>query len=439
MLSEFKDFDESKSANIPAVMAPVDFAGAAADLSFLATESRLRYLIDNMPVILYSSVPTGDFKMTFVSANAQRILGFDPQEMVADPNFWFNHIHPDDVPAIFSSLAQIFVQGQRAYEYRFRTHEGNYLWMQDTLRLVRDEQGNPVEIIGSLTDITQRKEMEEELIKNHDEQRLLIEKLQYAQESLLQSERLASLGSLVAGVAHEINTPIGISLTGASVLHDATGHISQTIAAGSIKKTDILQYLNTAHESTKLIMANIDRAAHLIHSFKQIAADQTHEVRRPFGLKSYVDEVITSLMPCLKKTRAKVFIDCPQDLIIEGYPGAFAQILTNLTMNALNHAFDDNREGSISLSIVEEDNDMIALHFRDDGKGIPATFINKIFDPFFTTRRGQGGTGLGLNIVYNLVVKQFGGFITVTSIEGQGTHFKILIPRIASAFPQESV
>ena len=171
--------------------------------------ARHEYLIANTPAIIYSSVPTGDFKMTFVSANASRVLGYDPEEMLADPNFWFNHIHPDDIPTIFSSLAMVFVEGQRAYEYRFRTRDGNYLWMHDSLRLIRDSEGNPVEVIGSLTDITDRRNMEEELKKTGEEQKLLIEKLQQAQAQLLQSEKMASIGQLAAGVAHEINNPVG--------------------------------------------------------------------------------------------------------------------------------------------------------------------------------------------------------------------------------------
>ena len=170
---------------------------------------RLQYLIDNTPAIMYCSVPSGDFKMTFVSSNAFNVLGYRPEQMVADPNFWFDHIHPDDAPAIFSSLAQVFVEGERAYEYRFRAADGHYLWMHDNLRLVRDAHGTPLEVMGSLTDITDRKLMEQALHSKGEEQQQLIARLQAAHDQLLQAEKMASIGQLAAGIAHEINNPVG--------------------------------------------------------------------------------------------------------------------------------------------------------------------------------------------------------------------------------------
>ncbi|MDR3482833.1 MAG: ATP-binding protein [Burkholderiaceae bacterium] len=257
-----------------------------------------------------------------------------------------------------------------------------------------------------------------------------LQDLRQAQDSLVQAERLASLGGLVAGVAHEINTPVGITLTSASVLLDATRHIQQAIDAGPVKRSDILRYLETASEGSRLIMSNADRAAHLIQSFKQIAVDQTNEMRRPFKLKEYIDEIIMSLHPRLKHTQIQVVVGCADTIELDSYPGAFAQIITNLTLNALTHAYDANSTGTIRIDATQ-DGDKIALTFCDDGKGIPAENVDKIFDPFFTTLRGRGGTGLGLNIVYNLIVKQFGGTIDVESTLGQGTSFSIHIPRVA--------
>jgi PAS domain S-box len=170
---------------------------------------RLKYLISNTPAIIYSSVPTGDGTMTFVSDNALRVLGYQPAEMVADPSFWFDHIHPDDIPQIFSSFAQIFSTGQQTYEYRFRCRDGHYLWMHDSLRLIRSASGQPLEVVGSLTDITERKQMEDALHKKGEEQRRLISQLQETQAQLLQSEKMASIGQLAAGIAHEINNPVG--------------------------------------------------------------------------------------------------------------------------------------------------------------------------------------------------------------------------------------
>ncbi|MDZ5632282.1 MULTISPECIES: sensor histidine kinase [unclassified Janthinobacterium] len=256
-----------------------------------------------------------------------------------------------------------------------------------------------------------------------------MDELRRAQESLLQSERLASLGSLVAGVAHEINTPVGIALTSASVLKEATDEISAAVAGGSVKKTDIVRYLETAGESARLIMNNAYRAAHLIHSFKQIAVDQVSEARRLFELRDYIGEVISSLQPTLKKTRIRIDIDCPPGIMLDSYPGALAQVLTNLVLNCVEHAFDADTDGHIHIG-VHGDNDWIAMQVRDNGRGIAPDMLDRVFDPFVTTRRGQGGTGLGLNIVFNLIAKQFGGTITVSSTLGQGATFLLRLPKV---------
>ena len=257
-----------------------------------------------------------------------------------------------------------------------------------------------------------------------------LNELRMAQDSLIQAERLASLGGLVAGVAHEINTPVGITLTGASILQEATDKISAAMSAGNIRKSQIQEYIETAVESSRLIMGNAQRAAELIHSFKQISVDQTSELRRPFRVKEYIDEVIMCLHPRLKKTQIQVKVNCAADIELDSYSGAFAQILTNLVMNSLAHAFDVNDSGCIDICAVLN-NDILIMEFSDDGKGIRPEYLSKIFDPFFTTQLGKGGSGLGLNIVFNLIVKKLGGSINVESRLGKGVHFTIRIPRVA--------
>jgi signal transduction histidine kinase len=201
------------------------------------------------------------------------------------------------------------------------------------------------------------------------------------------------------------------------------------VAEGAIRKSDILKYLETAGESTKLIMDNAYRAAHLIHSFKQIAVDQVSEARRRFELREYIGEVVSSLQPKLKKTHILVEIDCPADIVLDSYPGALAQVITNLTLNCVEHAFDAGAAGRIDIS-VRPDGEWIEMQVADNGKGIAPDMLDKVFDPFVTTRRGQGGTGLGLNIVFNLIAKQFAGSITVSSALGQGASFVLRIPRV---------
>ena len=298
----------------------------------------------------------------------------------------------------------------------------------------RDELGDVIRGFNQIqrrlkSTIFRIREAEDAARRSGQQTATALQDLRQTQESLLQAERLASLGSLVAGVAHEINTPVGIALTSASVLKAATDEIQLAVDTVGLKKSDVLRYLDTASESARLIMNNAYRAAHLIHSFKQIAVDQTSEARRPFGLKEYIEEIVSSLQPKLKKTPIKLVLDCPADIVLDSYPGAFAQVITNLTLNCVEHAFEADTPGQIDIS-ARLDGDIVELHVKDDGKGIAPDVLDRIFDPFFTTRRGQGGTGLGLNIVYNLIAKQFVGTIAVASTLGQGTHFTLRIPRV---------
>ena len=277
--------------------------------------------------------------------------------------------------------------------------------------------------------------------------------LKEAQANLVQAEKMASLGMLVAGIAHEINTPVGIAYSCASHLGNRTRQLVTAIESGNLKKSELLTFAASAAESTRLMSANLNRAAELIRSFKQVAVDQASAELRRFDLKTYIEEVITSLGPRLRTTPHRVVIECPTDLSINGYPGALSQILTNLVMNALIHAFEikppKTQPGeprppkakpmagtiTIAVSMVEATND-IEIHFSDDGRGIPAKLQTRIFEPFFTTKRGSGGSGLGLHIVLNLVTQTLGGRITVDSTEGSGTTFNIRLPREAPSRPE---
>jgi len=253
--------------------------------------------------------------------------------------------------------------------------------------------------------------------------------LKAAQKSLLQAEKLASLGSLVAGIAHEINTPVGVIVTSASVLSEASQEINKNVAGGNIRKSDITNYLTTATESTRLIMSNAARAAHLIQSFKQVAVDQTSEQRREFELLEFLNDVTTSLNPTLRKAHTSIDISGNAEIHMDSYPGLLAQVITNLTMNAVTHAFSEDAGGKIHINVSWSE-PWVNIDFRDEGQGIPEEFLDKIFEPFFTTKRGQGGTGLGLNIVFNIITKQLCGTISVQNHPDKGAWFKICIPRV---------
>jgi len=280
-------------------------------------------------------------------------------------------------------------------------------------------------------DLAMRTTAEAQARLEKDNAELALRQLVQTQQTLVEAEKLASLGSLVAGVAHEINTPVGITLTTASHLATTTLHITEKLDNGGIKKSDFQAYLDTAKECCELILSNAERAANLIHSFKQVAVDQTSEQRRDFQLNDYLSEIVTSLKPRFKRSQTSIDISCEDDLLLDSYPGAVSQVITNLLVNALVHGFDEKPGGTISIHAERSSNNNVKLSIEDNGKGIPAENLSRIFDPFFTTRRGSGGSGLGLHIVYNIIRQRLGGSIEVHSEVGKGSSFIITIPCIA--------
>ena len=266
-----------------------------------------------------------------------------------------------------------------------------------------------------------------ELAAANKELTAAMEHLNQAQKQLIQSEKMASLGGLVAGVAHEINTPVGIGVTAASHLEDKTKAMLEEFQAGQLKRASLEQFLGTCDDSTRMILTNLRRASDLIRSFKQVAVDRSTEERRVFRLRDYLEQVLLSLRPYLKKTAIVVDLDCDPELEIDSYPGVFSQILTNLVLNSLQHAFDPGQAGRIGIALAQEQG-RLRFSYSDDGKGIAPEHLGKIFEPFYTTYRQKGGSGLGLSIVYNLVSRTLGGNILVASELGQGTTFNINVP-----------
>lgn len=259
-----------------------------------------------------------------------------------------------------------------------------------------------------------------------------LETLRRTQTQLVQAEKMASLGTLVAGVAHELNTPIGVAVTASSTLKVRTDAFAKRYAEGGLKKSELEAYVKTAQIGADLTMRNLERAADLIQSFKRVAVDQTSDSKRTFNLGQYLHEIATSLQPMLKGTQHQIFIDCRSDIDIESYPGAFAQIVTNFVQNSVKHGFEGFTNEGIMHIAVRRTDEAIRLEYRDNGSGIPENILPRIFDPFFTTKPGeQGGTGLGLNVVYNLVTQKLRGEMHVESKEGEGsgTNFFLTIPR----------
>lgn len=254
-----------------------------------------------------------------------------------------------------------------------------------------------------------------------------LEKLNLTQKSLVESEKMASLGGLVAGVAHEINTPIGIGITASTHLSEQTALINDKYKNEQMTNRDLSVYLEEAKDSAVLVSSNLARAAKLIMSFKQVAVDQCSKDIRTYKIKKYTKEVLQSLQPKFKQTNIIVKVSGDDDLAVNGEPGAFAQIITNLVVNTLVHGFDKRTSGNIEINITSQQDKVIFI-YSDSGKGIDKKHINKIFEPFFTTKRGKGGTGLGLHIVYNLVVQSLKGDIKVNDQLSQGSQFIIEFP-----------
>ncbi|MGH8029724.1 MAG: ATP-binding protein, partial [Arenimonas sp.] len=254
-----------------------------------------------------------------------------------------------------------------------------------------------------------------------------LDELRATQDELVRQEKLASLGSLVAGIAHEINTPLGICVTATSHVQGELKKWQRDYAAGAFDRARFEAMLAELEVAMRILEKNTRRGAELVQSFKQIAVDQSSGHRRVFDLSEYLDEILLSLRPKLKQFAGKVTVECPANLHMDGYPGALSQVVTNLVMNALLHAFEGRAPGTVSIR-AEPAGDDVVLSVFDDGVGMPPADLNRFFDPFFTTRRGSGGTGLGAHIVFNLVTGVLGGAIKVRSEPGQGLRVTMRLP-----------
>lgn len=300
----------------------------------------------------------------------------------------------------------------------------------------RDEVGAMARAVEVFRDnaIAKRK-TEEELRASKEKAEAALLELNTAQQNLIDAERLAALGGLVAGVAHEVNNPIGISLTVASSFARRADAFQAELNSNQLRRSKLDEFVNSSRDAAQQLVANLHRAGELIQSFKQVAVDRSHAERRQFSLSEATDQIVASLRPVLKRSAIQLSVDVPDGLIIDGYPGSYGQILTNLFLNAANHAFAGGRSGSISISARPRGQDDVEIIFADNGAGMTPDVQRQAFDPFFTTRRNEGGTGLGLHIVYNLVTQQLGGRVLLESRQGQGTTFRIIMPRVARGAP----
>ena len=322
--------------------------------------------------------------------------------------------------------------GNHRFEWILTKSNGDNFWVEIVLTKIKINKKNVIHVVWR--DIGDKKLLEEKIVKrsdeleeSNDELEQTILNLKQIQNKLIESEKMASLGGLVAGVAHEINTPVGIGLTGITHLLEITENIKKEYELDNISQEEFELYLKSSKELASIININLKRTADLIRSFKQIAVDQTNESKREFNLNIYIKETLLSIQHITNKTNLNINVCCPDDLIINSYPGSFSQVITNLIINSIRHAYEEEQIGIIYIEAVK-DNEILKLIYKDDGKGISTRNLPKIFEPFFTTNREHGGTGLGLNIIYNIITSTLDGSIICKSILNEGVIFEMSIP-----------
>ncbi len=305
---------------------------------------------------------------------------------------------------------------------------------------LRSPSGEIIGVNVAAEEVTERKRAEaalqvreRELRSARDAAEAALSHIQETQNFLIEAEKLAALGRLVAGVAHEINNPVGTSLTVASSLKRKAALIADELAKGILKRSALNEFLEISHAASSQLVANLNHAAELIQSFKQVATDRSSSNQRLFDLGDLTDQIAKSLRPELGKQNLTLNVECQRSLTMNSYPGPYGQVLTNLFLNSVAHAFPEGRGGNIDIRVCASGKDDVEVVISDDGCGMSPDVKRQAFDPFFTTRRDQGSTGLGLHIAHNLVANCLGGQVSLDSEPNEGTQIRIILPRVAPA------
>lgn len=375
---------------------------------------------------IYTDCNNAALKMLRMS-DKQQIIGLTPVDIspTKQPDGQLSAQQREEIDQRCAS------DGTERFEWVFQKLDGQQFWVEIVLTEIVRNNENTVHVVWR--DISDKKTLEQAQISHNaqliDANRDLeksLKDLKDAQQQLIESEKMASLGGLVAGVAHEINTPVGIGLTAATHFLELNQSIEEKYVAQKMKKSDFDSYLGASKEIAELLMRNLERTAELVRSFKQVSVDQSSSQSRVFNIAEYIEEILTSIHHVIKHTQIIIEVECEPTLSINGCPGTFSQIISNLVLNASIHAFPD-KQGVITIK-ANEQGEHLNLMVMDDGIGIEQENLSKIFEPFYTTNRDNGGSGLGLNIVYNIVTNQLNGSINCASELGQGTVFSISFP-----------
>jgi PAS domain S-box-containing protein len=421
---------------IPLVMS------AALGYEMRMNDRRLREILDHVPALVYMK----DLEGRYLMANKYwlQTLSQSPKEAIIGKTDF--DLFAYDLAERYCANDRQVIAGNRAMEFEEANGSGGELRTFYSIKFpVVDAKGTPIAVCGISTDITERKQVEAELgrYRLHLEE-LVAEKtdalqkrndeFEKARNQLLQSEKLAALGGLVAGVAHELNTPMGNALTTASALQSQVKLFTQELGNAGLRRSQLDSFVAHCLEAADLIERSISKAAALVSSFKRIAVDQTGESRCKFGLPDLVTETLLTISPTLRQSQARISLDIPQELVLDSFPGAIEQVLTNLVQNAAIHAQDGARPLLIAIHarLTQETGEpRLQLVISDNGRGMDADTLKRAFDPYFTTRFGQGGSGLGLYIVHNLVTGTLGGTISLESALDKGAVFTVFVPLIA--------
>ena len=419
-----------------------------AEEALRASELRFSTIFQSSPVAMFVTQVRGNYVVKDVNGAFERLFLRSRESVIGRNTFDLSlYSDPADRAAMIEELKETGSTDHR-HEVWMNRGDGSRVLVQfsgHTFVLSGDKFG-----ILACDDITDKRRVENEirelnanlelrvierteaLQRANEELASTLATLNLAQGELVRSEKLAALGSLVAGIAHELNTPIGNSLMVASTLVDQTKALSKSYTAGNgLKRSALEGYIGDAGKAGDILVRNLYRAANLVTSFKQVAVDQTSSQRREFALAEVVDEIMLTMWPTLKKSAYRVEQHIPDDLLLDSYPGPLGQVVTNLVNNALLHGFEGRSSGTVTITALSSAAGWLALTVHDDGVGIPAANLNRIFDPFFTTKLGAGGSGLGLNITHNIVSGILGGKIHVDSEIGVGTTFRLTLPMIA--------
>jgi PAS domain S-box-containing protein len=409
-----------------------------ADEKLRQSEARFVDLFQRSPIPLalmrqdtHELIEANDAILQQFGYTREAFLGRTPMQL----QMW---VHPEArQPYLDLLAANQFVD---RYEVLLRNHDGSSLTCLLSTRLI-DSAGMRMAIFSPI-DVTRQREIEHEIRELNAELEARVEqrtfnlqealgKVRKMQGELVRNEKLAALGSLVAGVAHELNTPIGNSLTVASTVSDQALALRAELAGERPRRSLMDQLSNSMVTGMDILVRNLERIATLVTSFKQVAVDQSSDQRRQFDLKTAIDGVLLALAPMLRHGRHTIALALDPGIHMDSYPEALAQVMTNLVSNAVRHGFDGREQGRLAIGARGMDNGQVEIVFSDNGQGIRAEHLGRVFDPFFTTKLGQGGSGLGMHIVYNLVTGVLGGTIELDSTGGRGTTLTMKLPCVA--------